>query len=185
MTIDAIIQKLKEGNKRFVSDVSESKLNHNKIRKTLVEEQNPEVIILSCSDSRVVAEFIFDANLGELFVVRVAGNIASQSSIESIEFSVSKFESKVIVVLGHQNCGAVTEAIKHTKEGKDLGHLLSFISPAIDSSSSVDEIVKKNTKLTSDKLYKSSETIKKAVDIGGLKIVSAFYNLDSGKVDFL
>lgn len=184
MTIDAIIQKLKEGNNRFVSGTSKSKLNQNDMRKALVESQSPDVIVLSCSDSRVVPEFIFDANLGELFVIRVAGNIANKSSIESIEFSVSKFTSKVIVVLGHQNCGAVIEAIEQIKKGNE-SHLLSFISPGINGCNSINDAVKQHANKTVTKLYDSSVVIKSAVDKGDLKIVSAYYNLASGKVDFI
>ena len=160
----------------------------NKRRESLVDGQQPFAIILGCADSRVVPEFIFDAGLDELFTVRVAGNIANTSSIASIEYAVAYFGTKLIVVLGHQSCGAVTAAIAGGNNGCNLNFLLAQIMPAIAESpenASVNEVVKKNAKLTAIDLISRSSIIRNAVDSDGVKIVSAYYNLDSGKVDFL
>ena len=139
-------------------------------------------------------EYLFDAlptldyGLGELFVVRVAGNVANSSSIASIEYAVAHLGSEVIVVLGHQSCGAVTAAIGGGDNGYNLNHLLSHITPAISASekgAEVNDVVKKNAKMNAEELKNRSDIIKNAVNDGKVKIVPAYYNLDSGKVDFL
>ena len=188
MAIDNVIQRLKEGNKRFITDQLEGNLQDGSRRNDLTSGQAPKAIILSCADSRVVPELTFDSGLGELFVIRVAGNIANSSSIASIEYAVAHLGSEVIVVLGHQSCGAVTAAVNGGDNGYNLNHLLSHITPAISASSegsSVNDVVKKNAELTALELSTRSDIIKSAVDSGKVKIVPAYYNLDSGKVDFL
>ncbi|MEC9399182.1 MAG: carbonic anhydrase, partial [Myxococcota bacterium] len=108
---EAIIERLKAGNERFVKDTTEGKLRDQARRADLVGGQKPWAIVLSCADSRVAPELAFDTGLGELFVLRVAGNIANTDTIASIEYAVAHIGSPVIVVLGHQSCGAVTAAI--------------------------------------------------------------------------
>ena len=108
---EAIIERLKAGNKRFVTDATEGKLRDQARRADLTGGQKPWAIILSCADSRVAPELAFDTGLGELFVLRVAGNIANTDTIASIEYAVANIGSPVIVVLGHQSCGAVTAAL--------------------------------------------------------------------------
>lgn len=182
------LSRLKEGNNRFVSDKIDGKLQNSERRNALTGGQEPYAIILSCADSRVVPELTFDTGLGELFVVRVAGNIANTSSMASIEYAVAHCGSKLIVVLGHQSCGAVTAAVNGGDNGYNLNHLLSHITPAIASSkegASIDDVVKTNANLTAEELTSRSSIIGNAVASGDVKIVSAYYNLDSGKVDFL
>ena len=188
MNAEEIIQRLKDGNSRFVSDQAEGKLQDSDRRNALTGGQTPFAIILSCADSRVVPELAFDTGLGELFVVRVAGNIANTSSIASMEYAVANLGSKVIVVLGHQSCGAVTAAVGGGDNGYNLNHLLGHITPAIAASggeASVTEVIKKNAELTVEELKNRSAIIGKASDNGDVKIVPAYYNLDSGQVDFL
>ncbi len=188
MAIENIIQRLKEGNERFVTDKLEGKLQDGSRREELTAGQAPKAIILSCADSRVVPELVFDSGLGELFVIRVAGNVANSSSIASIEYAVAHLGSEVIVVLGHQSCGAVTAAMSGGDNGYNLNHLLSHITPAISVSkegATVNEVVKKNAELTAEELKNRSAIIRGAVEQGKVKIVPAYYNLDSGKVDFL
>lgn len=188
MTQNDIINRLKEGNERFVSDKLDGKLQNSGRREELVAGQQPHSIILSCADSRVVPELVFDSGLGELFVVRVAGNVANSSSLASIEYAVAHCGSKVVVVMGHQSCGAVTAAKSGGDNGYSLNHLLSHITPAISASAddaTVNDIVKVNADLNAKELYNRSSIIRSAVDKGTVKIVSAYYNLDSGKVDFL
>lgn len=188
MDIQNVLQRLKTGNERFVADKLDGKLQDSSRRESLVGGQAPYAIVLSCADSRVVPELAFDTGLGELFVVRVAGNIANSSSIASIEYAVAHCGSKVIVVLGHQSCGAVTAAVNGGDNGYNLNHLLSHITPAIAASgaeAAVNDVVKKNAALTAEELKNRSSIIGKAVASGDVKIVPAYYNLDSGKIDFL
>ncbi len=188
MSIDEIVGRLQAGNDRFVADKLDGKLQDSNRRGELTGGQSPHTIVLSCADSRVVPEFAFDSGLGELFVVRVAGNIANSSSMASIEYAVAHVGSKVIVVLGHQSCGAVTAAIAGGDNGPNLNHLLGHIKPAIEASAAgaeVNDVVKKNAELTVEAMKANSKIIGDAAASGQIKIVPAYYNLDSGKVDFL
>jgi len=182
------LNRLKEGIARFVLDHLDGKLQDSARRESLVGGQKPYAIILSCADSRVVPEFAFDTGLGELFVIRVAGNVANSSSIASIEYAVAHIGVKLIVVLGHQSCGAVTAAVAGGDNGYNLNHLLAHISPAIVASgelASIDDVVKKNAELTVNELKSRSAIIRNAVDSRKIKVVPAYYNLNTGKVDFL
>jgi len=188
MDISQVKQRLMDGNARFVADKLDGKLNDSVRRNELTGGQQPYAIVLSCADSRVVPELAFDTGLGELFVVRVAGNVANSSSLASIEYAVAHCGSQVIVVMGHQSCGAVTAAVGGGDNGYSLNHLLSHIAPALAASpdgAAVNDIVKTNAKLNAQELVKRSSIIKSAVDKGTVQIFSAYYNLDSGKVDFL
>lgn len=188
MNIQDIKSRLAEGNQRFVADKMDGKLQDSSRRSVLTKGQEPYAIILSCADSRVVPELAFDTGLGELFVVRVAGNIANSSSIASIEYAVAHCGSQVIVVLGHQSCGAVTAAVNGGDNGYNLNHLLSHITPAISASpegASITDVVKKNAELTAKELVSRSSIISSFVEKGAVEIVPAYYNLDSGKVEFL
>lgn len=188
MSIEEVIQRLKDGNARFVEDHLDGKLQDSSRRQNLVGGQEPYAIILSCADSRVVPELAFDTGLGEIFVVRVAGNVANSSSVASIEYAVAHIGTPVIVVLGHQNCGAVTAAIAGGDNGYNLNHLLMHVTPAIAASgadATVNDVVKKNAEFTVRELANRSAIISKALDEGKLKILPAYYNLDTGKVDFL
>ncbi len=188
MTINEVIERLKKGNANFVADKLDGKLQDSSRRDSLVGGQAPYAIVLSCADSRVVPELAFDTGLGELFVVRVAGNIANSSSIASIEYAVAHCGTQVIVVLGHQSCGAVNAALAGGDNGYNLNHLVSHITPAISAcgaGADVADVIRKNAELNAEELKNRSSIIKKAVDGGTVKIVPAYYNLDSGKVDFL
>jgi len=182
------LNKLTEGNERFVKDSLDGKLQDSCRRTALVSGQSPYAIILGCADSRVVPELAFDTGLGELFTVRVAGNVANSSSIASIEYAVAHCGAKLIVVLGHQSCGAVTAAMAGGDNGEHLNHLLKHIAPAVNQSqknASVDEVVKLNAFQTAKDLKENSKIISEAVESGDVNIVAAFYNLDSGKVELL
>lgn len=188
MNISEVKDRLLDGNKRFVADKLEGKLKDSTRRDELVAGQQPHTIVLSCADSRVVPEHAFDAGLGELFVVRVAGNVANTSSIASIEYAVAHCGSIVVIVLGHQSCGAVTAAANGGDNGYNLNHLLSHITPALNASAegaSITDIVKKNAEMTAEELKSRSSIIGDAAAKGSIEIVPAYYNLDSGKVDFL
>ena len=188
LTAQKALDKLKAGNKNFVADKLTGDLQDKARKKELTKGQNPFAIILSCADSRVVPELAFDAGLGEVFVIRVAGNVANTSTIASIEYAVAHLGVNLIVVLGHESCGAVTAAIAGGDNGYNLNHLLSHITPSIAASrnKSVNSVVKKNAKMTCDELINRSDIIgKAAAKKSGLKVVPAYYNLGSGKVNFL
>lgn len=188
MNTTEIKQRLTEGNERFVNDHLEHKLQNSHRRTELTNGQQPHTIVLSCADSRVVPELAFDAGLGELFVVRVAGNVANTDSIASIEYAVANCGSKVIVVLGHQSCGAVTAAINGGDNGYNINHLLAHVTPAIESSekgASINDVVKKNAQLTATDLINRSNIIKDAVKSGNVEILPAYYSLETGKIEFL
>ena len=185
-TADEALQLLTDGNNNFVDDMLDGKLQNSSRRNELVGGQSPYAIILSCADSRVVPEIAFDKGLGELFVIRVAGNIPNTSSIASIEYAVAHLGVNLIVVLGHENCGAVAAAIQGGDNGANLNHLLDHISPALHAceSKETNTVVKKNAELTAEALVEKSSIIKDATS-KGLKIIPGFYNLGTGKVDFL
>jgi len=188
MSVADTLQRLKDGNSRFVEDKLDGKLQDSNRRNALTSGQQPFAVVLSCADSRVVPELAFDTGLGEIFVVRVAGNIANKSSMASIEYCVAHCGSKLVVVLGHQSCGAVTAAVAGGDNGPNLNHLLEHIQPAVAASgadASIEAVVKKNATMTVDDLISKSSILKDAVENGGVRIVPAYYNLDSGKVDFL
>lgn len=188
MNTQESIERLKDGNARFVKDILNGNLQDRSRRESLVDGQSPYAIILGCADSRVIPELAFDTGLGELFVVRVAGNVANSSSIASIEYAVAHLGTKLIVVLSHQSCGAVTAAVTGGDNGENLNHLLAHISPAVKASkknANINDIVKLNAKNTVAELESRSAIIKDAIYNGGLKILPAYYNLNTGEVDFI
>ncbi len=180
------LERLKLGNTSFVNNNLNNDFQDSSRRKEVLDGQNPFAVILTCSDSRIVPELVFDTGIGELFVIRVAGNIANTSSIASIEYAVAHLNVKLIVVLGHQNCGAVTAALAGGDNGLNIEHLFSFIQPAISISDSkkVDDVSHIHANLTVDKLIKDSNIIAKAIENNALKIIPAYYSLESGIVDF-
>ena len=186
LNIQQAFKRLEEGNLHFVNDNLEQRSQLKEKRRALKKGQEPWAIVLCCADSRVVPELIFDTDIGELFVIRVAGNIANISTIASIEYAVANIHSPVIVVLGHENCGAVTAALTDGDHGRNLSHLLSHIQPAKESASgnSVNEIAKSNAILTAQELTEKSDIIRNEVHKNTLEIIPAYYHLETGKVDF-
>jgi carbonic anhydrase len=188
MTKQEIIDKLKAGNQRFVENNLERPHQDGARREETTGGQSPYAIVLSCADSRVVPELAFDTGMGDLFVVRVAGNVANTSSLASMEYAVAHLHTSIIVVLGHQSCGAVTAAVQGGDNGPNLNHLLEHIQPAIDHASdaqNVDEVIHVNAELTSKTIVDNSAIIAQAVQEGKVQIVPAYYHLDSGVVDFI
>ena len=188
MTKEEIISRLKSGNLNFINNKLSGKNQDSNRRLTQVNGQSPMAVIISCADSRVVPELIFDTGIGELFVIRVAGNVANKSTIASAEYAVAHLESKVIVVLSHESCGAVTAAVGKNTESENLIHLLSHISPAVaqaEETDSVNDIAKINAVQTVKDLCNNSEIISRAVSNQGLEIIPAFYKLESGEVEFI
>lgn len=181
------LNRLKAGNNNFVNNRPEGNRQDSIRRGELLDGQDPFAIILSCADSRVVPEFIFDAGIGELFVVRVAGNIANTSSIASIEYAIAHLNTGVLVVLGHENCGAINAAMKGGKQDDNLNHLLSHLQPAIAASKNTgaNDIARANARLTVQQLINRSAIIAEATKSGKVALLPAYYHLESGRVDFL
>lgn len=187
LTWEVALERLKDGNGRFVEDKLDGNLQDGNRRGELTEGQAPFAIILSCADSRVVPEFAFDAGLGEIFVLRVAGNIANSSTIASIEYAIAHLGVNLIAVVGHEGCGAVTAAIAGGDNGKNLNHLVEHINPALEACDDKElaNVVKKNAELTAQRLVDDSDIIKNAQGEREIKILPAYYNLSSGKIDFM
>ncbi|MBD80942.1 MAG: carbonic anhydrase [Crocinitomicaceae bacterium] len=186
MTAADSLKKIKEGNERYVQDVLTHPNSDNTRKASQTGGQSPFAIVLSCADSRVVPELIFDQGIGDLFVIRVAGNTANASSIASIEYAVAHLGTKLIVVLGHESCGACGAAVAGGDNGPNLNHLLDMIQPAVDKSENkeVNDVVKINAAIQAEELVNQSKIIANAVENSGVEIVSAYYNLNGGKVNF-
>lgn len=192
---DTSVQTLKDGNKRFVTGQLRSDGESQKDIQRLAKNQSPHSIILSCSDSRVPPELIFDQKLGELFTVRTAGESLSAAAIGSIEYAIEKLGTKNIVVLGHTNCGAVKAAVE-TLDGKSAGsknldELVSDIHPRIKSTVNRNSPSKDfrneswaNAKGVAKDLAARSPIIAKAIENGKVKIFVALYDLGNGSVEF-
>jgi len=180
------LERLKQGNERFQRDQIQGKGRDRKRRRELVRQQNPFAVILSCADSRVEPELAFDVGLGDLFVNRVAGNVANICTIASIEYAVARLETQLVVVLGHSNCGAVTAACAGSETGKNLRHLLALIQPAVNITPErdIDAVARCNARIQSIRLLSESDILREAAEEGSLKIVPAFYHLESGVVEF-
>ena len=162
-----------------------------KRRAELTKSQHPFAIILSCSDSRVPPEIVFDEGLGDLFIVRVAGNVLNDEGLGSIEYAVDILAARLIVVLGHQSCGAVDAAMKTVAaKGKAPGHIQSLVTaikPVLDSTpkGDLDTTTKANVKHVVDALRSSTPILKAKVDSGDVQVIGGYYTLDSGAVTFL
>jgi carbonic anhydrase len=162
-----------------------------KRRAELTKSQHPFAIILSCSDSRVPPEIVFDEGLGDLFIVRVAGNVLNDEGLGSIEYAVDILGARLIVVLGHQSCGAVDAAMKTVAaKGKAPGHIQSLVTaikPVVDSTpkGDLDTTIKANVKHVVDALRSSTPILKARVDSGDVQVIGGYYGLDTGAVTFL
>ena len=189
MVGDEIWAKLSQGNKRFMAG-KHTTVNYADARKTLVKGQQPEVIVLGCADSRVPPEFVFDRNLGELFVVRDAGNIPDKVSLGSIEYAVEHLKAKALLILGHESCGAVAAAVSGEKmPSGNLTAIVDSISPAFEDSKTcvIGEpsnlsCVELNVKQSSKDVISRSPILKKAVSEGRLAVIRAVYKLETGEV---
>ena len=162
-----------------------------KRRSELTKSQHPFAIILSCSDSRVPPEIVFDEGLGDLFIVRVAGNVLNNEGLGSIEYGVDILGARLIVVLGHQSCGAVDAAMKTVAaKGKAPGHIQSLVTaiePVVNSTpkGDLDTMIKANVKHVVDALHSSTPILKARVDSGDIQVIGGYYTLDTGAVTFL
>ncbi|MEZ2240530.1 carbonic anhydrase [Microcoleus sp.] len=189
LTPDAALKQLMDGNKRFIDKKRKSP---NQDLPRLLEvaiAQKPFAAILGCADSRFPSEIIFDQGLGDLFVCRVAGNVATPEEIGSLEFGTLVLGAKVLVVIGHKRCGAVDATIKGAQVPGQIGSLLDAIRPAVESSKSqtgdkLENASKANVVLQANKL-KASPVISKLIEENKLKVVGGYYDLDTGRVTIL
>src|SRR6266581_4780265 len=162
-----------------------------KRRAELAKSQHPFAIILSCSDSRVPPEIVFDEGLGDLFIVRLAGNVLNDEGLGSIEYAVDILGARLIVVLGHQSCGAVDAAMKTiAAKGKAPGHIQSLVTaikPVVSSTpkGDLDTMIKANVKHVVDALRSSTPILKARVESGDVQVMGGYYGLDTGAVTFL
>ena len=194
------LERLREGNQRFVSDIRDSDTLGQTRRSQVAASQEPFAIILGCADSRVPAELVFDQGLGDLFVIRVAGNIVAPSQIGSIEFAAERFGTRLVVVLGHSSCGAVQatlEELERPSENRspNLSSIVGRISPSVegllrgplkgDPEALLDEAVKENIRASVRQLRNGSEILEQLLQDDGLMIVGAEYCLEAGVVQFL
>ena len=192
------LERLKEGNRHFVADIRRQKEIAPR-RAEVAAGQEPFAIVLGCSDSRVPAELIFDQGLGDLFVIRVAGNIVAPSQIGSVEFAAERFRTRLVVVMGHSNCGAITATLEELgrpseNQSRNLRAIVDRIRPAVapllrtklkdDYDGLVSEAVRANVRVAADHLRHGSEILEQLIEREGLLIVGAEYSLETGIVDF-
>ncbi|NKB87149.1 MAG: carbonic anhydrase [Acidobacteria bacterium] len=187
LTADEAYERLKQGNLRFLSGAVEGAGRDAERREMVASGQRPFAVILCCADSRVVPELAFDTGIGELFVVRVAGNVANKATVASIEFAISQLGPKLLVVMAHGGCGAVTAAMGDGAPSPSLEHLLSYIRPAVDTAGTtdIDEVSRHNAMLNAQRLSDDSQIIESAIAEGGVRVVTAFYHPGTGSVDLL
>jgi carbonic anhydrase len=170
---------LKEGNKRYLEGRTITRKNSAEDRKILKDAQRPFAAIVACSDSRVSPEIIFDQTLGDIFVIRNAGNIAGPTTLGSLEFAVDYLKVPLVVAIGHNYCGAVAGALDGGEYSENLQSLIGSISPAIQNCNNLDEAIDANTKYTAEWI-RANETIKNS----GVKVISAHFDIEMGTVVF-
>jgi carbonic anhydrase len=195
------LERLREGNLRFVSNVrgSDALLNHAR-RAELSMAQEPFAIILGCSDARVPAEIVFDQGLGDLFVIRVAGNIVAPSQVGSVEFAAARFGTRLVVVLGHSQCGAILATIEELRrptdnQSRNLRAIVDRVRPSVegllatglrhDVDALVKQAVRANIRTAVDHLRHGSQLLEQLIQDDGLLVVGAEYSLETGVVEFL
>lgn len=194
------LERLQEGNRRFVSDDrSRDPLTSQTHRRELAAGQEPFAAILGCSDSRVPVEIVFDQGLGDLFVIRVAGNIVAPSQIGSVEFAAERFGTRLVVVLGHSRCGAIQATLEELQrptenQSRNLHSIVDFIRPSVegllttelrhDRDALVRHAVRANILASANHLRHGSQVIEQLIQKNGLLVVGAEYSLETGTVEF-
>lgn len=182
------LEMLIEGNRRFLKKSPSTPDNERRME--TLEGQHPFAVILCCSDSRVPPEIIFDKRIGDLFVVRVAANILDDNVLGSIEYAVEHLEASLIIVLGHQKCGAISTATKDIQESSHVQSILNAIKPAVEMAKNqpgdlLYNSIINNIHITVNKLRSSDPVMTNYLQTECIKIIGAYYCLESGKVEFL
>ncbi|HTB69185.1 MAG TPA: carbonic anhydrase [Steroidobacteraceae bacterium] len=197
----AALKLLRDGNARFVSDTrnGDSAATGSRRRIELAAQQFPFAIVLGCSDSRVPAEIVFDQGLGDLFVIRVAGNIVAPSQIGSVEFAAERYGTRLVVVLGHSSCGAIMATLEELgrnsrEQSPNLRSIVNRVRPSIqpllstslanDPQALLHHAVRANIRMSADHLRHGSELLEQLIQNAGLLIVGAEYDLETGIVEF-
>ena len=194
------LERLREGNRRFASDVRSPDTRTSQTRRSeLAAGQEPFAIILGCSDSRVPAEIVFDQGLGDLFVIRVAGNIVAASQVGSVEFAAARFGTRLVVVLGHSQCGAVLATLEELQrttghQSRNLRSIVDRVRPSVeallatelrrDPDALMRHAVRANIRVSANHLRHGSEVLEQLIERNGLLVVGAEYSLETGLVDF-
>jgi carbonic anhydrase len=194
------LDRLRDGNRRFAAGRQRGEARVGATRRNeLTERQEPFAIVLGCSDSRVPAEIVFDQGLGDLFVIRVAGNIVAPSQIGSVEFAAEQFRTRLVVVLGHSGCGAVTATIEQLKrpfemQSRNLRAIVDRVRPSVepllatplrdDPQALIRDAVRANVRASASHLRHGSEILEQLIAHDGLLVVGAEYSLETGVVEF-
>jgi carbonic anhydrase len=195
ITAAEALTRLRDGNRRFVEAEAIGSHGH---RASLAAGQEPFAIVLGCSDSRVPAELVFDLGFGDLFVIRVAGNIVAPSQVGSVEFAAARFGTPLVVVMGHTQCGAITATLEElagqATQSRNLQSIVDRVRPSVESviavggnldpATLVREAVRANVRASADHLRHGSEILERLIRDGGLLVVGAEYSLETGMVDF-
>lgn len=187
LTPDQALQNLMDGNQRFSKDKSLHLDRTSERRQELISKQAPFAIIVGCSDSRVAPEIVFDQGIGDLFIVRVAGNVVGPLEQDSVEYSALYLNSSIIMVLGHENCGAINAVLAGTT--KDIESVAELIQPAADATKTqktnrLENTIKTNAHMMAEQL-KNSPVLSKLIAKKKLSVVAAYYNFHTGKVELL
>jgi carbonic anhydrase len=196
LTVEEIVQQFKDGNERFLKGTTIQNNFLQQVEQTGNQGQFPKAIVLSCIDSRGPAEVLFDKGIGEIFGTRVAGNYADEGVIGGIEYACKVAGAKVIIVLGHTDCGAVKSACDNVKLG-NITYIMDELKPAVDSVKGftddrtsknkdfVKEVMKKNVQLTMKKILNMSEILSGMEKEGKIVVIGGIYDVNTGKVDFM
>src|SRR4051812_909787 len=194
------LERLREGNRRFASGIAvNDTFSHHARRSALADRQEPFAIVLGCSDSRVPAELVFDQGFGDLFVIRVAGNIVAPSQVGSVEFAAERYGTPLVVVMGHSQCGAVLATLEEITGGKaggsgNLRSIVERVRPSVatviaayrngDYDTLVGHAVRANVRASAEHLRTGSPLLERLISSNGFLVVGAEYSLETGVVDF-
>lgn len=197
---DEALRRLKDGNRRFTETLRDSNgLLSKTSRPELTQRQEPFAIIFGCSDARVPAEIVFDQGLGDLFVIRVAGNVVAPSLVGSVEFAAARFGTRLVVVLGHSRCGGILATIEELQKPTDrkahnLHAIVDRVRPSVeglfemhrggDMDSLIEQAVRANVRASANHLRHGSQLLEQLIEEDGLRVVGAEYSLETGEVDF-
>jgi carbonic anhydrase len=195
ITASEALTRLRDGNRRFVEAEAIGNQGH---RASLAAGQEPFAIVLGCSDSRVPSELVFDLGFGDLFVIRVAGNIVAPSQVGSVEFAAARFGTPLVVVMGHTQCGAITATLEElagqASQSRNLSSIVDRVRPAVESviaaggnldpAALIREAVRANVRASANHLRHGSEILERLIRDGGFQVVGAEYSLETGTVDF-
>ena len=190
LNVKQSLKKLVDGNKRCVTCKQQNPRQDARRRKEVSKGQKPFAVVVGCSDSRIPPELIFDQGLGDLFVVRLAGNIVDALALGSIEYAVEHLGTKLVVVLGHGKCGAVTAATQSPGAPGHVGAIVKAIQPAVKKARKlkgdlVDNAIRANVALVTSKIKSSKPILAEMAEKGEIEVVGAYYNIETGAVELL